>query len=58
MNYTISKYRPSTAAILEAQLKVVQRLKARFQNLSAEEITQLASTIVVEVESAWFKEEA
>lgn len=56
MDYTISKYRPSTAAILEAQLKVVQRLKSRFQNLSAEEITQLASTIVVEVESVWFKE--
>lgn len=51
---TTTIYRPTTGKILEAQLAVVQRLKSRFQNLSAEETTQLASTIIIEVESIWF----
>ena len=52
--YTHTTYRPTSAKLFEAQLAVVQRLKGRFQNLTAEEATQLAATICMDVEGIWF----
>ena len=53
-DYTVTKYRPSSAKLFEAQLSVVQRLKGRFQNLTAEEANQLAATICMDLEGIWF----
>lgn len=58
MYTSATEYRPSSAKLFEAQLAVVQRLKVRFQNLTAEEVNQLASTICIEVESIWFGKES
>ena len=52
--HTKTTYRPTSAKLFEAQLAVVQRLKGRFQNLTAEEASQLASTICLELEGIWF----
>ena len=52
--YTVTKYRPTSAKLFEAQLAVVQQLKRRFRNLTAEEASQMAATICMDVESIWF----
>lgn len=54
--HDISVFRPSTAQIVDAQKLVISVLKTRFNNLSAEEVSDLAGKIVVALEGLWFPE--